>query len=164
MAQDPISSLKHKHPTVTSLVNGFFKKLQEKGELTERTLRLYRKLLNSKIAENFIDIMEENLPEEEKNIKKDGLISVEKLGGYDEKGTPFLYLVTLGYFCNGDVPRREKIKLLTEKVVDDKTKQFLKDICYKGMNSDYLSKAFNNTHAPELKGMLDLITAVVNKN
>ncbi|MFC1517839.1 hypothetical protein ACFL5G_04705 [Candidatus Margulisiibacteriota bacterium] len=148
---------------VTDLVQATLQELNKEGKIPSRSLSLYNDVISAKTAERFIDIIEHNLDTSDVQMLKDGKLSVNKIGGYDQSGKPYLYLITLGYLCNDNVPRREKIRLLEEKLSEKETKEFLEDFCKRGMESEYLKDAFTKDHHSELEKMLKLISTVISK-
>ncbi len=148
--------------TVTGLSMELLGMLATEGDISKGMFSIYENIVNAPTADDYMNILENNLRAGQ-GVVKDGALSANKIGGYDEKGIPFLYLVTIAYLCNPLVPRREKVKLLKEKVQDDYTRVFLRKFCMLGMGSHYLSRAFSLDQEQELKDMIALISAIVNE-
>lgn len=152
----------HGKKTVTGMSMELLSLLETEGDISKNMYSLYEHIVNAPTADDYMAILENNLRSGQ-GVVRDGTLSANKIGGYDEKGIPFLYLVTIAYLCNPIVSRREKVKLLKEKVRDDYTRVFLKKFCMLGMGSQYLSRAFSSDQESELKDMIGLISAIVNE-
>jgi len=148
--------------SVTGLSMELLGMLATEGDISKGMYSIYENIVNAPTADDYMNILENNLRAGQ-GVIRDGTLSANKIGGYDEKGIPFLYLVTIAYLCNPLVSRREKVKLLKEKVQDDYTRVFLRKFCMLGMGSHYLSRAFSLDQEQELKDMITLISAIVNE-